>query len=205
MAPAHAPLMQAAGIGPSWPYPEPASRSAGGFDTVFGIAFVGGGVFALFMSVFVISVAGADVLTLLALALFVIGFPAIGISTMRSAAKQRRNAARLSQSGVRCWGRIVSSVATGASRGSNGMRWVRMKITVEPFAALDARGPSGYREHAAGARVADRVVIDWFVSMLQMAMLQPGYYCAFLLDPADPSVVHLDALATPQGDVAALT
>lgn len=204
-APGYGAMAPAPGMGPPWPYPEQTSRPTGSFDNVFGFGFLAGGVFALFIGIFVVSVAGAEPLTLLTLAMFVFTFPAIGISSLRNAAKNKRNAEQLSKSGVRCWGRILSSAPGGGSRSVNGMSWARMKITVEAFAAHDPRATAGYRQHAAGSRVADQVVIDWFISMFQMALLQPGYYCAFLLDPADPTKVHLDALANPQGQVIPLT
>ena len=44
-----------------------------------------------------------------------------------------------------------------------------------------------------------RVKVHWFVCDAQMFFVQPGGFCALLVDPAPPHTVYLDGFATAEG------
>jgi hypothetical protein len=127
----------------------------------------------------------------------------MGMEQTKAASNRKRE--ELRKNGVRCWGRIVSSATTGDGRSVGAMSWWRTKIEVDAFATYDPNETADYRQNSAGIQVPDRVVIDWYISMLQSSLVQPSYYCAFRLDPSDPTNVWLDALANPEGQIILLT
>jgi hypothetical protein len=188
-------LVPAPGTGPSWPYPEPITRTAG--ETAGENAKTGGyvlvafSIFALLVGSVIPEIGGGLIVAGTVSAVF-------GIFMLRNAAK-RRNAEELGKNGLRCWGRILSSAQMDINEEKAGRR--RVMITVETLSTLDSHTVTGYRAESAGAYVADRVVISWDISELSLSLALPGNYCAFLIDPSDPTKVHLDALATPQGQI----
>ena len=182
--------------GPPWPYPQLGARKTSGFNLVFGIGMLLGGLFAMGMCALVLPMAIAPqyqsrnnpyggyvffVFPLIGLGLLV-----MGVVSIISAIKQKGVANRLFLEGVPCWARVVSSTPGNNMRRVNAIRWIELVIQAEPYAAFSR------------TRIAQQIKIDWFVSELQMSLTQPGAWLAVLVHPRTHQV-HLDGFATPDG------
>jgi hypothetical protein len=191
------------------PYPEHLPRKAPTFSLIFGLAFT-------IFPMFIFAVLGV---VFLAVGIFdmwgwsewlmvlpFLSFPLIGISFLRGSIRERANQKVLVASGARCWGRVTRIEPRNSSRRSGALRWIQLKIFVEAFSAPNGAEHMGGFRSAPSAPVVNgqQVCIDWYVSELQIAMLQPGAWCAFLLDLRKPNVVHLEGLRAMNGTVVPL-
>jgi hypothetical protein len=191
------------------PYPEHLPRKAPTFSLIFGLAFT---VFPLLMFVFLgglffaIGIFDMWGWSEWLMVLPFLSFPLIGISFLRGSIRERANQKTLVASGARCWGRVTRIEPGNSSRRSGALRWIQMKIFVEAFAVPNgAEHMGGFRSAPAAPVVnGQQVCIDWYISELQIAMLQPGAWCAFLLDPRKPNVVQLEGLRAMNGTVVPL-
>ncbi|AKT39924.1 uncharacterized protein CMC5_040750 [Chondromyces crocatus] len=188
--------------GPPWPYPESNQRvlhDPNG-QLLGTILLFTGAVFALMAIGFVLFVGGGKDDRALFMVLPLVVAPALlclggGALMMRAAARHKRIAEEVAASGIRCWGRILQATPIQSDRRTR----MRVQLQLEAFAAHDPRGMQDTSRYAPGARVALPVSIEQSVSLVQMGMLQPGYFCALLLHPTDPGKYLIDGFANPQG------
>jgi len=187
---------------PPWPYPRIEARRAGGTDLTRGVAMLA--LCALGWTLCAIyfpevfqgrrrGFSGPSIASMLVAGLAVV-LGLAGIGSVLAGMSTRKTVAELTRTGTRCWGRIVS--AAPASLGTE------LEIVVEPFVAHDDASTRDYRE---GVRVPERVTIAWAIDESRRSSVQPHSWCAFLLDPADPTRVVLDGFATPEGAFTALS
>ncbi|AKT42506.1 hypothetical protein [Chondromyces crocatus] len=199
------PKPRAGGAGPDWPYPEPAGYRSVHKPLLEALVY---GFICLVVTVVSLVLAvprleGELLLGLSGVALAIV-FAWLGVRGVRDALEEARVGEETVRAGLPCWGRIVHTARGQYANKVNHLRWIQMKLTVEPYAAKTSRSIPGERQYAVGERVAEQVTFTWYISELQMAMLQPGHYCAFLLHPTHRSKVYLDSFATPQGSIVPL-
>ena len=184
--------------GPAWPFPEAPTRNVGGFDRMFGIGFILAGMFTVAICAWVAPLvwdaccvegrSGTSFWYFIWVPFLGVGFVWAGISSLKSANRERENAARLARAGRPCWGRISATTPGNTVRKSGVLRWIELRIIVDAFAA------------DTGELVRKDVLIHWYVSELQVSLTQPGHWCAFMFDGTN---VDLYGFATPEGRYAA--
>ncbi|MDC0744160.1 hypothetical protein [Polyangium mundeleinium] len=76
---------------------------------------------------------------------------------------------------------------------------IEVHLEVDAFVAMGASGAPGVAVPPPGSLLASRVKVHWFVCDVQMFFVQPGGFCALLVDPAPPHKVYLDGFATAEG------
>lgn len=183
---------------PPWPYPEHIARKAPTFNLIFGIAFLASGLLVVPMLLMGLSMGSlGDVAPFLAF----LAFPLIGVGSLRAALRERATARELFTHGVRCWARIASITPGSGARVVNGMRYPRMVLEVDAFAA-HVQTAASYRQ--APTTLLGRVKVDWFVAQHQLMQATPGSWCALLVDPRDPTRHQLEGFAAADGTFTAL-
>lgn len=188
-----------ASVGPTWPYPSGLQRSRPSADMVLGVIFLGAGGFLVLMTIALAPFLIEDPLSFAALLPF-LAFPLIGIFSVRQARRARILTERLIHQGLRCWGQVLATAPVGpVRRSSQGLRSLRVRITVRAFAAVDPSGHGNAYRATPQSLVAQSVVVDSYVSELQMMYLQPGGWCALLLDAETRTQALLDGFLTSQG------
>ncbi|AKT39921.1 hypothetical protein [Chondromyces crocatus] len=194
--------------GPPWPYPEPEPRVLPrSRDHALGWGFLFGGALLTLVAAYLV-VAFDALRSIDLLVVFVtpgvgaFAVSLIGVFTLLKNARRKRRDEEVAHTGIRCWGRIVQA-APIQGRG-HARSYLDVYLVVEAFAAHEARPTQGPRPYAAGTRVAAQVAFEQHVSLVQMGMLQPGYFCALVLHPSDHGRLLLDGFATPQGAFARL-
>lgn len=197
-------------MGPPWPYPQLGPRKTGGFDTVFGIGMIVGGVFAMGMCGLFLPMmftgpgrhGGGDFVFLL-FPLIGVAILVMGVASLVSAKKQKEVANRLFLEGIPCWAQVMTCTPAGNLRQVNALRWVELVMHAQPYAAATPHPPVGapYRGMNGpppGVQIAPQITVDWFVSELQTSLTQPGAWLAVLVHPQTLQV-HLDGFAGPNG------
>ena len=198
--------------GPIWPYPQVPPRKTGGFDLTFGIGMLVGGLFCAVLGAAMTPMAFhmlaaskrggfGNAMMLGMIPLFAVLLGAMGIVSIRSARAQTKQAEALTHGGVGCWGRIREAKPGTMARKVNALRWIEVHIVVDAFVA----GGEKNTTLQPGLCLAEGITVKWFVSELQMSLVQPGELVAVLVNPRDTTQVYLDGFATEDGTFIAAT
>jgi hypothetical protein len=187
--------------GPDWSYPDvsPLNEGTASDNVPLAVAILIGGIlFGLFMFVAACGGIGGIRSNCSWLGwlfsggyIFILIWFATGL--IRKGATTRRKAKALNTHGVRCWGRIVSSEEVYP--GGRSVKLPDIKFTVDVFTAR----PSSTTTR--DPQIPKQMSFSQKISILQLALVQPGNYCAFRLDPSDLATALLDAFATPAGQI----
>jgi hypothetical protein len=111
---------------------------------------------------------------------------------VRLALQAKRRLEDINLYGIRCWGLILNSRATGAGQRSGALTWHGIEFELELY---DAKRVDAGQHHVTGQRISPTLTI----SALQMSLVQPGGWMALLVDPRDAKHAHLDALRSIDG------
>ncbi|MDI1452113.1 hypothetical protein [Polyangium sp. 6x1] len=197
--------MLAASASAPWMYPQLPPRIVGRFDETMGVGLLLAGLFTLGMCVLFLPFSPIEPVrakNLVPLGLFaLLGISLVwgGVQSIRVQQKNKQDALRLQRVGVPCWGRVVTSRLGRVARKVGFQRWLEVHLEVDAFVAPGASGAPGVAVPPPGSLLASRVKVHWFVCDAQMFFVQPGGFCALLVDPAPPHTVYLDGFATAEG------